>query len=246
MDEVAEPQLPSVDSDSPAEMLSKIPTPFRDWKLDLALKTDNPFLIRGNLGNGEIYLDARLAGTLGSPRPTGHATLREITAQLPFSTLEIPTGRITLRPDAPFDPALEIRGGSKIRPYEVDLYIYGSLSDPRIQTTSNPPLPESEVLTLLATGATSEGVEDPSAASARAAQLLIEEIRRGRIEIVSGLRPLLSVLDKVEFQVGERDPYSNKKFNSASFELSDEWLLTAGFSEEGRTRAKVTYLIRFR
>lgn len=246
MDQVAEPKLPSVDSDSPAEMLSKIPAPFRDWKLDLALKTENPFLIRGNLGNGEIYLDARLAGTLGSPRPTGHATLREITAQLPFSTLEIPTGRITLRPDAPFDPALEIRGGSKIRPYEVDLYIYGSLSDPRIQTTSNPPLPESEVLTLLATGATSEGVEDTSAASARAAQLLIEEIRRGRIEIVSGLRPLFSVLDKVEFQVGERDPYSNKKFNSASFELSDEWLLTAGFSEEGRTRAKVTYLIRFR
>ncbi|MCU0794594.1 MAG: translocation/assembly module TamB [Akkermansiaceae bacterium] len=243
---VAEPQLPSVDSDTPAENLSRLPAPFRDWTLDLTLKTENPFLIRGNLGNGEIYLDARVGGTLGSPRPIGAATLREITAQLPFSTLEIPTGRVVFRPDAPFDPALEIRGRSNIRPYEVDLYIYGSASDPRIQTTSNPPLPESEVLTLLATGATSEGVEDTSAASARAAQLLIEEVRRGRIELARGLRPLLQVLDKVEFQVGERDPYSNRKFNSASFQLSDEWLLTAGFSEEGRTRAKVTYLIRFR
>ena len=50
----------------------------------------------------------------------------------------------------------------------------------------------------------------------------------------------------MDFQVGERDPYSNRKFISASYQLSDEWLLTAGFSEEGRTRAKVTYLIRFR
>ena len=243
---VAEPRLPAVDADSPAESLGRIPAPFRDWTLDLTAKTENPFLIRGNLGNGEIYLDARIGGTLGSPRPTGAATLREISAQLPFSTLDIRTGRIVLRPDAPFDPSLEIRGRSVIRPYEVDLYVYGSLSDPRIQTTSNPPLPESEVLTLLASGATSEGVEDSSAASARAAQLLIEEVRRGRVEVARGLRPLLKVLDKVDFQVGERDPYSNRKFNSASFQLSDEWLLTAGFSEEGRTRAKVTYLIRFR
>jgi phosphate transport system protein len=37
--------------------------------------------------------------------------------------------------------------------------------------TSSPPLPENEIMTLLATGTTTSGLEDPQAASSRALQL---------------------------------------------------------------------------
>lgn len=243
---VAEPQLPSVDAEKPESLLGRIPEPFRDWRLDLDIRTRNPFLIRGNLAGGEVYLDARINGTVGNPRPSGEAKLREVTAQLPFSTLNITSGRVILLPERPFDPRLDLRGSSTVRPYEVDLYVYGPLSDPSIQPTSNPPLPQSEILTLLATGATSKGLEDTDAAAARAAQLLIEEMRRGRVGAVRWMRPVFGLLDKIDFQVGEQDPYSSRRFNSLSLEVDDNWLFTAGVGEEGNARTKITYLLRFR
>ena len=243
---VAEPELPSIDSQTPAEAADSIAQPFHDWRLDLTAKSVNPFLVRGNLAGGEAYLDARIDGTIGAPRPSGQVTLREVTAKLPFSTLNIKSGRIVLRPDHPFDPELDLKGHSSIRPYEVDIYVYGPLSDPQIQPTSNPPLPENEIFTLLASGTTTEGIEDTNAATARAAQLLIEEVRRGRLGNLRGLKPLFQVLDRVDFQVGEKDPYSSRKYNSVAFELDDNWLLTTGISEQGNSRTKITYLLRFR
>ncbi|BCX50123.1 translocation/assembly module TamB [Haloferula helveola] len=245
VNKVAEPSLPAIDAPPPSELAAKVPAPFNDWSLDVSLKTGSPFLIRGNLANGEVYVDARIGGAVGTPRPSGEIKLREIEAKLPFSTLEIDAGKITLRPDHPFDPVLDIRGTSRIRPYDVTIYIYGPVSDPNIQPTSSPPLAETEVMTLIATGTTTRGFEDPSAATARATQLLIEEARRGRIGAVKVLRPVFKVLDKVDFQVGEVDPYTSKKYNSATFNLDDNWLLTAGISDEGNTRTKVTYLLRF-
>ncbi|MCH7224612.1 translocation/assembly module TamB domain-containing protein [Haloferula sp. A504] len=246
MTNVAEPKLPAIDAPPPEKLSARVPEPFVNWPLDVTLKTRSPFLIRGNLANGEVYLDARVRGTVGKPRPTGEAKLREIVAQLPFSKLEIKEGKVILRPDKPFNPVLDIRGTSRIRPYDITVYISGPISDPRIQPTSSPPLPETEIMTLIATGTTTEGLEDPGAATARATQLLIEEARRGRIGAVKVLRPVFRVLDKVEFQVGEADPYSSKKFNSVSFDIDDNWVLTAGISEQGNTRTKVTYLFRFR
>ncbi|MBB5352007.1 autotransporter translocation and assembly factor TamB [Haloferula luteola] len=243
---VAEPELPSVDTGKPEDLTASIPAPFRDWKLDLRAGTTNPFLVRGNIAGGEAYLAAKITGTVGAPRPDGKITLREVSAKLPFSTLNIDKGFVVLRPDHPFDPILDIKGHSSVRPYEIDLYVYGPVSDPQIQPTSNPPLPESEVYTLLASGTTTSGIEDTNAATARAAQLVIEEFRRGRLGHVPGLGPLFKVLDRVDFQVGEQDPYTSRKYNSVAFKLDNHWLLTAGISEQGNTRSKITYLIRFR
>jgi hypothetical protein len=246
--QVSRPKLPRIDGATPAKKLAALPAPFRDWALDLDVATQNanPFLIRGNLARGEIYLDAEVKGTLGSPRPSGTAVLREVTAKLPFSTLEIQRGEVRFRPNVPFDPLLDLRGRSMIRPYEINLYITGPVSNPNIQPSSNPPLPQSEIFTLLATGTTTEGMEDPQAAAARAAQLFIEELRRGRIGAMRGMRPVFRVLDKVNFQVGERNPYTSETYNSATFELDEDWQLSAGLSEDGNTRTTVTYLFRFR
>ena len=242
----AEPSLPSVDSETPAEKLAAIPEPFRNWGLDVKLATSTPFLIRGNLAGGEVYVDARVGGTVGKPRPTGGVKLREVTAQLPFSTLTVPMGEVKFNPDRPFNPTLDIKGESTVRPYDIELRVYGGLANPKILASSNPPLPESDIMTLIATGTTTEGLADPTAATARAAQLVIEELRRGRIGAMKSLRPIFKVLDKVDFQVGEQAAYSSTTFNSVTFNLDENWLLTAGVSDEGYTRAKVTYLFRFR
>ncbi|MGC4015124.1 MAG: translocation/assembly module TamB domain-containing protein [Luteolibacter sp.] len=240
------PSVPPIDTAKKDAAAEAIPEPFRNWGLAVKAKTANAFLIRGNLATGQAILDVNVGGTLGKPAPKGQAILREVSAKLPFSTLLVEEGTVDFRPEAPFDPTLNIRGRSIVRPYEVNVYVYGSASDPKVLTTSNPPLPESEVMTLLATGTTTSGITDPQAATTRGAQLLIEELRRGRIRFAKRLQPLLKILDRVDFQIGEQNRYSGEKMNSATINLDDNWLLSAGMGEEGHSRVMLMYLVRFR
>src|SRR5204863_5663786 len=45
--------------------------PFRDWTFDVAVKTKDPFLIRGNLANGGALSDLHLTGTGLHPNRQG-------------------------------------------------------------------------------------------------------------------------------------------------------------------------------
>lgn len=240
------PSLPAIDVAKRADTAAAIPEPFRNWAVSVKAVTANPFLVRGNLATGEATLNVNITGTLGNPAPRGQAIMKDVSAKLPFSTLYVDEGTVDFRPEAPFDPTLNIRGRSTIRPYEVNLYVYGPVSDPKVLTTSSPPLPESEIMTLLATGTTTRGIADPQAAMTRGAQLLIEEFRRGRIRYARRLQPVLKLLDRVDFQIGEENRYSGQKMNSATINLSDNWLISAGVGDEGNSRVTLMYLIRFR
>lgn len=231
--------------DPPQNPASAVPTPFRDWPLDLRVTTGNPFLIRGNLASGEITAGLQLRGTIGNPQPDGQIYISNFTAKLPFSTLAVKRGALRFTPETGFDPVLDLRATSNPRPYSVNGYVYGRASDPQLVLTSSPPLPENEIMTLLATGTTTSGLENPQNASSRALQLLAEETRRGRNFIGRQLRPLLSPLDRVDFTLAEDDPYSSDAFSTATLELTDRWFLSAGMSDDGNTRVLAIWRLVF-
>ena len=167
-------------------------------------------------------------------------------AALPFSTLKVKSGDLRFTPATGFDPILEIRGSAAPRPYRIDVYVYGKVSDPQLVLTSNPPLPDNEIMTLLATGTTSAGLENTQAASSRAIQLFAEEVRRGRVPYSRQLRPLLGVLDRVDFSLAESNPYSSDSLSTATINLSERWLVSAGMGAEGNTRVMAIWRISFR
>ena len=101
-------------------------------------------------------------------------------------------------------------------------------------------------MTLLATGTTTSGLEDPQAASSRALQLLLEEIRRGRFRFGKRLRPVLALLDRVDFSLAEADPYSSESYSTATVKLTDRWFVSAGMSATGDTRALAIWRLTFR
>jgi hypothetical protein len=101
-------------------------------------------------------------------------------------------------------------------------------------------------MTLLATGTTTSGLEDPQAASSRALQLLVEEMRRGRFRIGKRLRPLLGLLDRVDFSLAEADPYSSESFSTATLSITDRWFLSAGMSATGDSRMLAIWRLSFR
>lgn len=223
-----------------------VPEPFKSWQLNLQVRSQDPVLIRGNFATGEITGGIAIGGTFGSPSPNGVFRIRDFRAALPFSTLSVPYGTATFTPATGFDPILEIRGTAEPRPYRVTIYAYGRASDPQLILTSTPPLPENEIMTLLATGTTTQGLVNPQAASSRALQLLAEEIRRGRFRFGRQLRPLLALLDNVDFNLDEADPYSTDSYSTATVSLTDRWLLSAGVGSTGDTRALVIWRLSFR
>jgi hypothetical protein len=235
--------LPKVDVATPTE---GIPAPFANWPLDVRITTGDPVLIRGNLATGRILGDLRVGGTLADPRPDGKVRLLRGRAALPFSTLAVPEAVFTFTPANGLDPVIEARGTAEPRPYTVNLFAYGRLSDPQIVLTSTPPLPQNEIMMLLATGTTTRGLENPQLASARAIQLFAEEVRRGRVPLGNTLRPLLGVLDRVDFTLAESDPYSSDTFSTATLKLHDRWYLAAGMGDDGNTRLFAIWRLRFR
>ncbi len=237
-------KLPQIDL--PQKQVYQMPQPFANWGLNVTVATGDRFLIRGNLATGEVEGSVRVGGTLSQPAPNGKFTVRNLRAELPFSTLSVRSGTLTFTPESGFDPILEIRGTSEPRPYFVTIYAYGRASDPKLLLTSNPPLPENEIMTLLATGATTEGLEDPQVASSRALQLLAEELRRGRFRFGKQLRPLLGLLDRVDFSLAEADPYSSESFSTATLSITDRWFLSAGVGGEGDSRFLAIWRLSFR
>lgn len=101
-------------------------------------------------------------------------------------------------------------------------------------------------MTLLATGTTSAGLENTQAASSRALQLLFEELRRGRLPFARQLRPVLKILDRVDFNLAESDPYDGDSFTTATIALTDRWYISAGMGAEGDTRFLGLWRLSFR
>lgn len=235
--------LPALDSKLESKA-NALPLPFANWPLAVTIKTSDPFFIRGNLARGAITADVKLGGTLGNPQPVGEAVIEELTAALPLSKLTISSGKVRLTAATGLDPILDIRGASRVSNYDVSLYVYGPVSAPKILLTSEPPLPENEIMTLLATGTTTDGLTDQDTAQSKATQLLIEEFRRGRLPMGQKLMPLLSKLENVELAVGEPDPYTGKKYASAKMPLFSRYFLYGAVDALGRTRTLFMFEVK--
>lgn len=225
-----------------------IPPPFGDCVLKLRVYTKDPFLVRGNLTKGRVEGEILGSGVLSNPQLTGELVIQDFTAALPFSTLTIDGGRAIFSPKNGFIPALDIKAESKISPFNLNLFVAGKATSPSLSFAANPPLPENEIITLLATGTTSSGLEDADAAKGKAFQLLIEQVRRAPPG--SPLHPLAKYaepLADVEIQVAGSDPFTGKRRNSVTLPLpdSDRWAVTAAVDTESNTRGLVVYILRF-
>lgn len=242
------PSLPKLDKREGNHNSLPVPPPVGDWTLDLSIVTQEPLIISGNIAKGKITADLKIDGTVAKPRPSGAIKLRKIEAGLPFSTLKVDKGAVIMRPNRPFDPVLDIRGESQVGSYQVNIYISGGTSDPKFTLNSFPPLPESEILTLLATGSTTSGLEDTELAQMKALQFFIDDMRR-KAEAQGGnprLEAILGILDDVDLRVGDNDPFRGQQWNSATLEISQRWYLSAAFDREGNSRGTVIYSLRFR
>jgi hypothetical protein len=242
---------------APREVSVSFPNPpLRDWKFDIAIKTreDDPFRIRGNLANGAVALDLRFGGTGLQPWLEGNARIDRFVANLPFSRLSVSRGLVLFKQDAPFVPTLDIQAESRVGDHQINAYIYGPTTDPQVQLSSEPPLPHADIVSLLATGTTTQDVgKNAEVLASRAAILAAKQLYRKIFkrhatppsieEEKSGAGELR---DRFEFDLGATNNQTGQQEFSGRFKINDRFYLVGEAGVDGQFTGRLKYLIRFR
>ncbi len=221
--------------------------PLRDWTFDISIRTQDAFLVQSNLANGRITMDLKLAGTGLRPWLEGTIYIEQLMATLPFSRLQIESGFIYFKRDQPFIPILNLRGTSTIRDYNITVYITGPATAPEAIFSSDPPLPQAEIVSLIATGATTQELSrDPNALAGRAAILLFQKIYRSVFSRNKPAPAQDSLLSRVRLDIGTIDPKTGKQAASIGIPLTNQLVLVGGLDVGGNFRGQVKYLVRFK
>ena len=229
--------------------------PLRDWKFDLAIKTraDDPFLVRGNLANGAAAVDLKFAGTGLAPYLEGSIRIEKFKATLPFSTLSISRGFVYFKKDEPFAPLIDLQADSQLRDYLVHAYIYGRAADPQIQLNSEPPLPYSDIVSLLATGTTvAELGGSADVLASRAALLAVQQLyrkmvpRKSAAEAPEKTEDAGKFMDRFQVELGALDNRSGGQQVNTRFRMTDSLYFLGDIGVDGRFTGSLKYLIRFR
>jgi hypothetical protein len=231
---------------STAKSVQKVELPpmLKDWSFDVKVRTRDPVLLAGNLVNGAISADVKLGGTGAKPLLTGFANVDRLLIKLPFSLLKITKGVVTMNPENPFAPKLDVRGESRVGSTDISLYVYGDATNPKTRFTSSPPMSEADIVTMLGTGMTLGGdnAQMASEAMTRAAFLVVSETWRK--------------LFNSEKKVSDEPPKLHMTFNpsggdrandsmQAMYEVTPKVRFTGRFMQSGRMKALLGYVLKF-
>lgn len=124
-----------------------------------AADSDSGLRVVTRWGRGTCDLDLHLGGTGAAPEPEGRVSVRDGVATLPFSTLTITHGELLFPPGDPFQPRLTATAAARIRRYDVQVQVTGTLHAPQVRASGSG-LDEQEALLLLTTGSTPRELQD--------------------------------------------------------------------------------------
>ena len=115
----------------------------------------NALVMRNNLGDIVASVNLQLDGPIGDPIIQGRVTATRGTLNFRNSPYEVTRGLVDFPGRLSADPILNIEGQSVIRGYRVTAGITGPLSHPNTIVSSEPALPQADVVSLILTGSLS-------------------------------------------------------------------------------------------
>jgi translocation and assembly module TamB len=149
--------------------------PRKDWlALDVAVHAGGNVRVDNNLAKGRLRGDLRLTGTNTQPGLLGTIEAQE-GSQIFFrgNTFAVSQAILEFKDRREIDPVFDLHAQTSVREYVVNLHGFGRVRDPQIMLSSDPDLPEGDILSLLTIGITSHDKSDTvSAAGAVAGEAI--------------------------------------------------------------------------
>jgi len=99
-------------------------------------------------------VDLRLRGTVASPSLLGSVSITEGSAIIAGTRYDLQRGDITFTNPVRIEPSIDLNATARVEDYDITLGIHGTPQKPAVTWRSDPPLPEADVVALLALGRT--------------------------------------------------------------------------------------------
>lgn len=99
-------------------------------------------------------IDLRLRGTMASPSLLGRVSITEGNATIAGTRYELQRGDIQFTNPVRIQPNIDLNATARVQDYDITLGLHGTPEKMNVSYRSDPPLPESDVIALLALGRT--------------------------------------------------------------------------------------------
>ena len=133
-------------------------SPLGGLRLSLHIEGGKNITIQNQLADVEARVDIDWKGTVDEPSITGHIEASGGTLSFQGNKYTVTRGNIDFVDPLRIQPVLDIEAESQVRDYRVILTITGRGDNPKLSMRSDPPLPELEIVSLIAGGRTREEI----------------------------------------------------------------------------------------
>ncbi|MDR3751997.1 MAG: translocation/assembly module TamB domain-containing protein [Terracidiphilus sp.] len=99
-------------------------------------------------------VDLRLRGTVASPALLGRVSITEGNAIIAGTRYELQSGDVIFSNPVRIEPSIDLNATARVEDYNITLGLHGTLANLAVTYRSDPPLPEADVVALLALGRT--------------------------------------------------------------------------------------------
>ena len=134
-------------------------SPLYNVKLDIAVQTAPELQMKTAMARLSGDADLRLRGSLARPSVLGRADILEGDATFNGIKFRLERGDITFANPVAIEPQLNLQATTHVRNYDLDVTVTGTPDRLNVNYRSEPPLPKSDIIALLALGRTSEESE---------------------------------------------------------------------------------------
>lgn len=134
-------------------------SPLYNVKLDVAVRTAPELQMKTTMARLSGDADLRLRGSVARPSVLGRADILEGDAAFNGIKFRLERGDITFANPVAIEPQVNLQATTHVRNYDLDVTVTGTPERLNVNYRSEPPLPKSDIIALLALGRTSEESE---------------------------------------------------------------------------------------
>lgn len=134
-------------------------SPLYNVKLDVAVRTAPELQMKTAVARLSGDADLRLRGSVARPSVLGRADILEGDATFNGIKFRLERGDVTFANPVAIEPQVNLEATTHVRNYDLDVTVTGTPDRLTVNYRSEPPLPKSDIIALLALGRTSEESE---------------------------------------------------------------------------------------
>ncbi len=141
---------------SKAQPIAPANAPSNHVRLDVRVQSTPQLNFQNAYAKLAGDVDLRVRGTVASPSLLGRISVTEGSATIAGTRYELQRGEVTFTNPVRIQPIIDLNASARVQDYDITLGVHGSLDQMTVSYRSDPPLPEADVVALLALGRTQD------------------------------------------------------------------------------------------